>query len=257
MRPAVAVAECLKASSDEPCDVVGHGYRKRKAGPEFPIATRHCREHSCYFSVYPFGHVPYGRMAMAPIEVSGFASVEAEREDRGGVGWQGTVCVAAIEAARNRRWSREGTDVEAAQPGRYGTQRRWLRRCARFLGLAGEIRQRTVERLRDFLGIDGLEHQRLRREWPMTSRLSERAQAVVAVLDLGAASTNDLDSLLDEHGLATRLWGTPPGDVAVEIRKFTTHPKRLDAVLSDVSAALTAKGIVIMRIQGQRDLLNL
>ncbi len=76
-------------------------------------------------------------------------------------------------------------------------------------------------------------------------------------LDLGAASTNDLDSVLDEHGLATRLWGTPPGDIAVEIRKFTTDQKRLDAVLSDVSAALTAKGTVIRRIQGQRDLLDL
>ncbi len=206
MRPAVAVAQCLKASSDEPCDVVGHGYRKRKAGPEFPIATRHCREHSCYFTVYPFGHVPYGRMAMAPIEVSGFASVEAEREDRGGAGWQGTVCVAAIEAARNRRWSREGTDVEAAQPGRYGTQRRWLRRCARFLGLAGEIRQRTVERLRDFLGIDGLEHQRLRRQWPRTYRLSERAQAVVAVLSAQPLA-DDLWSRWLAAGALGGAWG--------------------------------------------------
>ena len=181
MRPAMAVAECLKASPEKRCDVVGHGYRKRKTGPEFPIETRHCREHSCYFTVYPSGHVPYGRVTMAPVDVGGFALVAVEAEDE--ARWQGSLCVAAVEAARNRRWSREGNVAEAGEPGRYGTQRRWLRRCARLLGLAGEIKQRTVERLRDFLGIDGLEHERLRREWPCTPRLSQRARAVVVVLN--------------------------------------------------------------------------
>ncbi|MBD3236805.1 MAG: hypothetical protein GF330_08885 [Candidatus Eisenbacteria bacterium] len=202
------VTECLEGGPGSPCDVVGHGYRERKTGPKFPIATRHCREHRCYYAVYPIGHVPYGQVAVAPVDASGFplaAPLDGEVEE--GSGWRGCLCEAAVEAARNRCWSREGADIEeAGEPGRYGTQRRGLRRCARLLGLAAELEQRAVERLRNFLGVDGLEHERLRRQWQTASRLSDRAQAVLAVLSAQPAE-GDLWSRWLAAGALGGAWG--------------------------------------------------
>lgn len=207
MRPAVTVAECPEADPEKPCDVVGHGFRKRKTGPEFPIATRLCRQHARYFTVYPIGHVPYGRVRMAPVGESGFPALAApEVPAANRAPWLGSVWVAAVDAARGRRWSREGTDVEGVEPGRYGTQRRWLKRCTRLLGLAGELKQRTVERLRAFLVIDGVEHERLRHECPQTGRLTERAQAVVAVLSAQPLD-NDVWSRWLAAGALGGAWG--------------------------------------------------
>jgi len=184
MRPAVTVCECVKAKPGERCDVVGHGFRRRKTGPEFPVATYHCREHRRYVTVYPMGHVPYGRVRMAPVDERGFPSGRTlednaeQLEER----WCGSVWNAAVDAVRDKPWSREGTEIETKEPARYGTQRRWLRRCACLVGLAGAVKQRVAERLRNLLAIDGLEHERLRHEFPSTDRLAQRARLIVAVV---------------------------------------------------------------------------
>ncbi len=184
MRPALAVRECVKGTHGEECEVVGHGFRERKTGPEFPIATWHCRRHRCYFTVYPMGQVPYGRVPMAPVDVRGFPPVRPGEGERGRSEeqWRGCVCEAAVDAARDKRWSREGSEIEGKEPGCYGTQRRWLNRCAHLLGLVGAIPQRAAERLRSVLGIDGLAHERLRHGFPAAGQLAERGRSVVAVL---------------------------------------------------------------------------
>ncbi len=48
-----------------------------------------CQTHKRYFTVYPVGHVPYGRVRMAPVEPGGYpAGVE---EDGAAAPWRGTL----------------------------------------------------------------------------------------------------------------------------------------------------------------------
>ncbi len=61
----------------EACDlVVGH-LRDRKTGPRFPLTVLRCRVHGCAFTLYPPGHVPYGRRRVAPVDLVGHAIGEA------------------------------------------------------------------------------------------------------------------------------------------------------------------------------------
>lgn len=95
----VRVGEC---PFGEGCRVRSHAKRERKTGPEIALAVCWCEVHERHFTVYPPGHVPYGRRRLAPLSVGGQAvGVESEESSwrgslpRGGVGCRGRPFVAA------------------------------------------------------------------------------------------------------------------------------------------------------------------
>ena len=61
----VLPARCVFAAATETCSLSIDHYRDRKTGPGFPLAVVGCRRHPiCRFTLYPPGHIPYGRQAV-------------------------------------------------------------------------------------------------------------------------------------------------------------------------------------------------
>lgn len=60
--------------------LVVHHVRDRKTGPRIPVTVLQCRTHRRAFTLYPLGHVPYGRLAVAPVELDGELRCSAQSE---------------------------------------------------------------------------------------------------------------------------------------------------------------------------------
>jgi hypothetical protein len=95
----VRVGEC---PFGEGCRVRPHAVRHRKTGPRIALTVCRCEVHGRYFTVYPPGHVPYGRQRLAPLSVGGqvvggesVASSWRGSFPRGGVGCRGRPFVAS------------------------------------------------------------------------------------------------------------------------------------------------------------------
>jgi len=84
MRPVVPVAQCPWSESAASCRIGKKGFRKRKTGPRFPVEVLRCSSHGQYFTVYPMGHVPYGRVCMAPVDPAGYSLDVAAGDGEGG-----------------------------------------------------------------------------------------------------------------------------------------------------------------------------
>ena len=116
-----------------PCRMRAHHLRERKTGPCHAVQVVICRTHGCAFTLYPPGHVPYGRYAVVPVsrdadllriaaddlgQPSGRA---AGARPRGGapqrpserIPWETTQFVAALDAAAGHAWPRDGTAYRA------------------------------------------------------------------------------------------------------------------------------------------------
>ena len=81
----------------------------------------YCKTHGLHYTVYPPGHVPYGR---APVAASGAGA--------GLSGWRGTVFEPAVCPGWRRQYEYGGGTC-------WHTRRRWLRRGGKLLGLSGEV----------------------------------------------------------------------------------------------------------------------
>jgi hypothetical protein len=83
--PAVLPRCCVHAViGDEACDLVVHHVRERKTGPRIPVTVLQCRTHRRAFTLYPLGHLPYGRLAVAPVGLDGELLRATEGEQMGG-----------------------------------------------------------------------------------------------------------------------------------------------------------------------------
>jgi hypothetical protein len=70
--PAVMPRGCVHAATgDEACILAVHHVRERKTGPRIPVTVLQCRTHRRAFTLYPLGHHPYGRLAIAPVGLDG------------------------------------------------------------------------------------------------------------------------------------------------------------------------------------------
>src|ERR1700681_2138751 len=58
-------------AGDAPCCLWVDHHRDRKTGPLFALTVVHCGRHGRAFTLYPPGHVPYGRLAIAPVSSDG------------------------------------------------------------------------------------------------------------------------------------------------------------------------------------------
>ncbi|MBI2565619.1 MAG: hypothetical protein HYV63_01125 [Candidatus Schekmanbacteria bacterium] len=87
------------------CRIAVHHLRPRVAGPGFPLVVAQCRTHRLTFTLYPPGHVPYGRSAVVPIAVDG-KRIQRQPAARSAEGLRGTIFDAALDGAAGRQWAR-------------------------------------------------------------------------------------------------------------------------------------------------------
>ena len=106
-----------------------------------------------------------------------------------------------MDAAIGERWLHEPVLGDPVAP-RYATQRRWLERAGRVLGLSAAVEGRVAERIVEELDLMVLEHQSARQRFAGTRRLEERGTAVVSVL-----SRVRLDAALWQRLLAAGYLG--------------------------------------------------
>lgn len=105
--------ECPWRGAEAPCDVVEHGRRDRKTGPEHALVVCLCHAHGRCFSVYPPNFLPYARRGLVAVAGEKTPSFET----------------AAREAASGFAWPRL-SDGERS----WSTQRRLLLRLAKAFG---------------------------------------------------------------------------------------------------------------------------
>ncbi len=104
--------------------------RLRKTGPCFALSVFRCRTHGIGFTVYPPGHVPYGRVALAPVAPDGHVLITAHS----GTGrFENTLFAAALDAADHQAWPQAAEDGYRVP--RFPTQMRRLVRACRLLGV--------------------------------------------------------------------------------------------------------------------------
>ncbi len=140
----VLPAECPERSpGGEACLVRVDHWRERKTGPEFPLMVARCAVHRVAFTVYPPGHFPYGRRALAPCTTTGAEPSAPDRD------WFDTVFAGANDAAGRVPWPRES---KGGSERWWSTQGRLVERALALTGthpdLADELRHRVAETLR-------------------------------------------------------------------------------------------------------------
>jgi hypothetical protein len=69
-----------RIEGDSACELVVHHRRARKTGPQILVTLVHCQTHRRAFTLYPLGHVPYGRVAVAPVGLDGEVLFSMEGE---------------------------------------------------------------------------------------------------------------------------------------------------------------------------------
>lgn len=82
LHPSSGIDCCPWGQEASECEIRHHAWRPRKTGPGFPLEVAFCQRHLRYFTVYPPGHVPYGRQLVALVDPAGHEVISCE-EDRG------------------------------------------------------------------------------------------------------------------------------------------------------------------------------
>ncbi len=184
------------------CRVGPDHWRPRKTGPRFALQVMHCHSHGLAFTLYPPGHVPYGRRLVAPVSPDGQLMHPAPGTDRV-QGFRGTVFDAAIDLAEGSRWPRTW-ERAAAEPGHeHTTQWRWIHRLARLIGVAPALSERTRHAVARALGIPTLV---MREQARSATDLTRIACAIVALLSHLPQGPTVLTALL-ASGAEVGLWG--------------------------------------------------
>ena len=123
MQPVWMPDRCLLSLSgfEGACRIGGAGWRDRTTGPRHRLRKVRCKTHQKAFTLYPVGHVPYGREAML-CQVEGAGSDETRTSLVG----------AAIAVCRDEHWPDELIFDEQGPIRR--TQRRRIARVSRLVG---------------------------------------------------------------------------------------------------------------------------
>lgn len=201
-------------AGDAPCCLWVDHRRARKTGPCFPLTVARCGPHSRAFTLYPPGHVPYGRIAVAPMSPDGALVQDAPSGERtpgeapvAQPSFADTVFGAAIDAAAGWAWPRK----PPADPAHWRTQRRRLVQGARLVGIAPTTADDEVhprEQMARYLGVPTLLLIEQARRWDEARGYRARGAAIVAVLAEMEASRRLSDRLMGA-GALEGLWGQP------------------------------------------------
>jgi hypothetical protein len=193
------VGPCGEGAALE-CDVVRQSWRPRKTGPCFPLLVMRCREHGRSFSVYPPGHVPYGRRALARVAFDGAAIVDAAG---GAKPADGTLFEAAADAAAGVAWGREDDGT-----GSWSYQLRQMKRSAQLLGLTSPAPLADAAAVAELLAVDTLLVMEQRAVLAVGPGYVGRGAAVMKVF-MALQKGPSLVDRLAEAGYQAGLWGQP------------------------------------------------
>lgn len=194
---------CRAVDGGQRCDLRVHHWRDRKTGPEFPLLVMECRTHQVAFTLYPPGHVPYGRAAVAPVDFEGqLLHVGGEQGREAGLSWEQTLYGAALDAARRQAWPRSNG---GPQQGCWRTQGRRIAQLALIAGLAADVDSPMVGPL----GVSLLGQREARAAYAQAKGYEDRGRAVrLIAMELQSASCDVLGLML-AAGFACGQWGYP------------------------------------------------
>ena len=187
------------------CKLFSDHDRDRTTGPGFPIRVMRCRAHHRGFTVYPPGHFPYGRAALAPVAADGHERL-SEPGGGGAERFRGTLFEAALDAAEGQAWPKESEDGD--RRARFPTQVRRLDQAARVLGVHPQLGAGAQEAAMAILALPGqLVHEGA---GLLASQPGYQGwgQAIGAVLD-ELLMSRSLFARLAECGACAGLWPRP------------------------------------------------
>lgn len=190
-------ARCPLGADGSPCRVLAHARRARKSGPEHPVAVCRCHSHSVSFTVYPPGHVPYGRVAIAAADSEG----RLVRGDALG----STVFSAVLDASDGNGVVGEDAARESRVHRR--TQGRRIDLCAAIVGLGGVLSEQVRGRIADALSVPLLTLRAMTQTYAASRSTRERAGAVLLVLKGMDLARRRIGLLVAGHYAG--LWGRP------------------------------------------------
>jgi len=192
---------CVFAAATETCSPFVDHYRARKTGPGFPVAVMGC---SCHplgrYTLYPPGHIPYGRQAAVPCSPSGPLLWNAATEQPV---WEATLFAAAVDAAGGQRWPAHSP---ADDERRRRTQGCRLALAGTLLGVHPDVDARTRERLATRLRVPTMTLRAAAGQW--ATRWKARGTAILTVLCSLLIDGTLLKRIL-AAGAVTHLWPPP------------------------------------------------
>ena len=206
LKPAVMPQSCVHASTGDPaCVLTVHHLRERKTGPQIPVTVVQCRTHGRAFTLYPLGHVPYGRVPVAPVGLDGQVLFSTERAPEAGVqrapDWRATgfgSAFAAIHAPTvkltDQRWWATQTAERLAQ-------------SAVLLGVHPALAESDADAIAFRLEIPRLVLRQATAEYARGRGRAARGRVLVGVLDQLGADACLLDRVL-AAGACAGCWGT-------------------------------------------------
>ena len=202
--PLVQPWSCPEAGGESAdCVIRLHHRRERKTGPGFPLLVLDCRTHRHAFTLYPLGHVPYGRLAFAPVSCDGELLHNAEAQSAGERGpcWQLTIFLAALQAASGHPWPRDSDGIQMI----WDTQLLHLATCAKALGLSKDTPPRLGEQLAQRLDVPRLALLDAAQAYQQGRGYQEQGRAIESVLERLRPGRCLLEQLLG-CGVLSGLW---------------------------------------------------
>ena len=192
---------CVFAAATETCSLFVDHYRPRKTGPGFPVAVVGCTHHPFgRYTLYPPGHIPYGRQALVPCSPSGPLLSDPVTEQPV---WETTLFAAATDAADGQRWPAHSPAHDVR---RRRTQGSWLDLTGTLLGVHPELEARTRDLVATRLRVPTLSLRDASHRW--ATSWQTRGDAVQAVLQTLPLDGSLLDRIL-AAGAVTALWPSP------------------------------------------------
>lgn len=188
---------------DGACDVRVHHERPRTTGPCFALAVVRCSTHPAHaFTLYPPGHVPYGRVAMTPASTAGALLLDSHS---GEPAWGATVFRATLDVAGGERWP---GDSPASDLRRRRTQGRRLEVAGRLTGIHPVFVDAVREQIATRLGVATMTLRTAAQAWGAACDWTARADAVLLVVAKVPVTAVLPDRLLSAGALAD-LWPSP------------------------------------------------
>jgi hypothetical protein len=203
--PAVMPRSCLYAATgDDACVLVVHHVRERKTGPRIPVTVLQCQTHRRAFTMYPLGHIPYGRLAVAPVGLDGELVCSTEHELQVGgerqPDWGATLFGPAFAAIHE-------STVKLTDPRWWATEApERLAQGAAILGVHPGLSVQAADAIAFRLEIPRLVLRQAAGEYERARGRAARGRVLVGVLgELGEACV--LDRVL-AAGACAGCWGT-------------------------------------------------
>jgi hypothetical protein len=192
---------CVHAGAAQTCSLSIDHHRPRKTGPCFALAVVGCSRHPVgRYTLYPPGHVPYGRQAVVPCSPSG--PLQQDRAT-GEPPWPPTLFGAAIDAAAGDWWRRHWSKDDIR---RRRSQGRYLQRAGHLLGIHSDIDSRIRERIATRLRVPTMTLRSAARSW--TQRWQDQGRAVLTILAALPINGSLPDRVL-AAGMVAGLWPRP------------------------------------------------